>query len=281
MRANPGGGYKSPSVMLRSLLREPLFHFVVIAVLLLELDVLFSAWRKPVIEIDAPAVAARAPERGLLPTAEERAALVRGMVEEEILFREAKRRGMVADNQVRDTLVAMMRSALKPITGDPTDEQLRTVYADMRKEDVTMPAQLSFEHVSYARADEVPAGLLAKLRAGSEPRPPGGGVSIQNPVPLNYRPQIERIFGGDFARRAFAFQPGRWEGPVTSRLGVHFIRVVAKEPERQMTQEELRPMLEAKWRKQTEDAAISREVEKLAEGYHIILPTMEETGAAK
>ena len=113
---------------MRKLFREPLVHFLIAASALLALDWLTRPLRKPVVEITPAAVEAQAVASrmrlGRELTPEERTRLPEEMLQDEILFREAQKRGMVSDNQVRGTLIAMMRSALRPVSEEPSDDEL-------------------------------------------------------------------------------------------------------------------------------------------------------------
>jgi len=270
---------------MRPLLREPLLHFLIIAALLLALNAATSRLRKPVVEITAAALEAQAEasarQLGRPLSPDERQTLLERMLQDEILFLEAQKRGMVADNQVRDTLVAMMRSALKPITAEPSEEELNDLRSKLPRESTTLPEQIAFDHVSFAAADKVPADLLAKLRTGADPKSFGETMRLANPLPPTYRPQVERLLGKDFAQQVFVQPPGDWRGPIPSPLGVHFIRVTTRQPEQPLPLESIKPLLLGHWNSGRQDDAISQEVDKLKADYHINLPaaaTTEENG---
>jgi len=268
-------------LLMRTILREPLLHFVIIAAALLALNSFMSPLRRPVVEISAAAVDAQAAvsaqRLGHELTPEERGRLTDEMLQEEILFREAQKRGMVSDNQVRNTLIAMMRSALKPMTAEPTDEELIATRAKLPRENTTLPQQVSFEHVSFTRAENVPADLLAKLRGGENPKALGEPLRLANPLPPTYRPQIERLTGKEFSDQVFVQPIGEWQGPLTSSLGVHFVRVIDRQAEQPLALEAIKPMLESHWMSEKQGDAVEREVNKLKENYRIILPKSAAT----
>jgi len=261
---------------MRALLREPLLHFTLLAALLLGLNSFWTNGRKPVIEITAEAVMAQAEvseqRLGRRLRAEERNQLAQEMLREEILFREAQRRGMVADNQVRGTLIAMMRTALKPVQAPPSDDELNKVRSALPRDSTTLPEQISFEHVSFATADKVPTDLLARLRAGASAQALGETIRLANPLPPTYRPQLDRLLGTDFVAEVGKLPLNEWHGPLTSTRGVHFVRVLSRQAEQPLPMEQLRPMLESQWMKSREGDAVAGEVEKLKADYHIVLP---------
>lgn len=264
---------------MRAMIREPLLHFLVAAAALLALDFWTRPFRKPVVEIQAAAVEVQsgmtAQKLGRPLTVGERAVLADQLLQDEILFREAQRRGMVSDNQVRSTLIAMMRSALKPVTAEPTDEELNATRSKLPRESTNLPEQISFDHVAYSSAEKVPADLASRLRSGADPRLFGEPMPLANPLPPTYRPQVERLLGTDFTDKVFVQPINEWQGPIPSSRGVFFVRVTARKPEQPLPLEAIKPILEAHWMSQKQDEAVAREVELLKAGYRIVMPHLD------
>jgi hypothetical protein len=260
----------------RSFIREPLLHFLLAAAALLALDFWTRPLRKPVLEIQAAAVEAQssmsAQRLGRPLTATERAAIADQLLEDEILFQEAQKRGMVTDNQVRSTLIAMMRSALKPVTAEPTDAELNATRSKLPRESTTLPQQISFEYVSYANAETIPADLLSKLRSGADPKSLGEPMQLANPLPPTYRPQVERLLGNEFTEKVFVQPLNEWQGPINSSRGVFFIRVIARQSEQPLALEAIKPILESHWMNQKQGDAVAREVDLLKANYRIVMP---------
>lgn len=261
---------------MRTIFREPLLHFLLASAALLALDFWTRPLRKPVLEIQAAAVEAQssmsAQRLGRPLTSVERAAIADQLLQDEILFQEAQKRGMVADNQVRGTLISMMRSALKPVTAEPTDDELNATRSKLPRESTTLPQQISFDHVAYANAESIPVDLLSKLRGGADPRSLGEPMQLANPVPPTYRPQLERLLGNDFADKAFVQPINEWQGPIRSSRGVFFIRVIARQAEQPLPLEAIKPILQAHWMNERQADAVAREVDLLKAGYRIVMP---------
>ncbi|RYD31658.1 MAG: peptidyl-prolyl cis-trans isomerase, partial [Verrucomicrobiaceae bacterium] len=221
---------------MQRLLREPLFHFVIAAVILLAADAGWRHFRKPVVTISEAAVEARArnwEERtGRPPTGDQRMEIARQLATEEVLFRESLKREMASDNRVRDSLIQMMRTSLKPPVTPPSDEQLKEVRAASPKENIMLPAEVAFQHVSFLQRADIPDGLLEKLRRGETPPPSAPGIRLANPLPPTYRPQVEQVFGQAFTNAVFTLPPQEWQGPVQSSRGIHFVRVTSREAEK-------------------------------------------------
>ncbi len=256
------------------LVREPLLHFALAAVLIGGLHRWHARNSLPEIRVTREQADALARDlelqTGRKPDKEERAALISQHVAEEILFREALKEGREQDPRVRRLLALSLREALEPVIPDPTDAQLE----ELRAQDPAafrFPAGASFSHVSFPSADEVPAGLLEKLRAGEKPAS-APGMHLPDPLPQTWMPQIERMFGSGFAEALAACKPGEWTGPLASARGVHFVKILNYAPPRDMPLEAVRPALATKWITERQKAAVSAKVEEMKKGYRIRLP---------
>jgi hypothetical protein len=259
-----------------AVLREPLVHFLIAGALIFAVDAIRGHCGKPLLELNASEVQTQVTaaetrlKRPLTPP--ERDRIVQELLSDELLFREAQRRGMLSDNRVRGTLVQMMRSALRPVEAPPDAAQLEAVRARLPAETSTLPEQISFEHVSFTTAQEVPPGLLLRLRSGTPPPPSSDAVRLTNPFPETYRTQVERLLSPEFAATVFALPKDEWHGPLPSTRGVHFVRVISKVKEQPVPMDQLRPILESYWRQEQENQAVAREVQGLKSGYRMILP---------
>ena len=265
---------------LRSLLREPLLHFLVIGALIAGGHRWYLAHTRPELRITREWLESLARDyelrAGHQPDAAARAKLLDDYIEEEILFREALKTGHEEDPRVRHLLALTMREALEPVVPDPSDAQLE----ELRLKDPAsfrFPAGVSFEHASFPSMSEVPAGFLEKLQAG-EPPHSAPGIRLPSPVPETWLPQIERMFGPDFAREIERCKRGEWTGPVTSLRGAHFVKLLKYTPARDMPMAEVRPALATKWITDQQKRAVSEKVAGLKRGYRIVLPQESPAG---
>jgi hypothetical protein len=249
--------------------REPLVHFFAAALLL------FFAHRiifKREISVSQPLVQGLRKEyeangRKVDDTTLQR--LVADYVEDEILYQEALRSGLMRDNRVRALLIETMRKSLRPVLPPPTDAELEQLRAEA-PEAYRYPPQVSFEHVSFPDDKNVPGGLLDKLRSGA----PATGLSdpavrMANPLPLSYAPQLERVFGPEFTQSLMQCQAGVWSGPFKSLRGVHFVRVIKRDEGGDMPLNEVRSTLASQWVANHENAEISRKVAELRRSYRV------------
>ena len=97
----------------RRFIREPLVHFLTIAVLLFVLNAVFSVDDREVITVDVAAqefLVQRRQELLLRPmTDEEKTEVVQDFIEAEILVREARKRGFENNSRIRSLLIQNMR----------------------------------------------------------------------------------------------------------------------------------------------------------------------------
>jgi len=247
---------------MKRVLREPLFHFLLIGGLLfgvfglLDRDggtrpednrILVSAGRVEQIA----AIFERTWQRP--PTEEELKGLIDDFVLEEIYYREAKAMGLDRD----DTIVRRrLRQKLEFMTDDtatlatPTDEELAD-YLSSNPDKFRSDTLYTFQQV-YINPDKHPDdldGYVARqknaLRAGAEPVGDSGLFEDQfQAVPGRI---VDRTFGAGFASRLDALQPGDWQGPLPSGLGLHLVRVGARVEGTVPDLEEIRAAVQREW----------------------------------
>ena len=267
--------------------REPLLHFLAIGALLF----LVFNWRggstgsnRIVItpgQLEAiSATFARTWQRP--PNDAELKALVDDYVRDEIATREAMALGLDQDDIA---IRRRLRMKFEYAAGDladatpPNDADLQK-WLETHSAAFRADAVVSFRHV-YLNADrrgsrvEAEARrLLEKLRAAGAPAPLDGlGDPFMLPadVTLNSRTDIARQYGSGFAESLLQLEPGRWEGPVRSGLGLHLVVVTERQEGHLPTLAEARPQVEreflAERRKRELDALYNR----LRANYTVVL----------
>lgn len=268
---------------MKSILREPLVHFLLLGGLLF----LYFEWRgsggptSSRIVITPGLVEHLASGFGRTwqrpPTDAELKGLIDDYVKEEIATREAVGMGLDRD----DTIIRRrLRQKLEFLVEDasssspPTDAEL-TAWLDTHPQSFRAEPQLAFRQVYVsperrgASAGKDAEKLLARLRAkGKDARSEGLGDASMLPTeqPLSPLREVERSFGNDFAQEVMKIEPGEWTGPVESPYGLHLVlvqeRVAGAAPELA----EIRPVVErevlAERRKRDLDTLYERLLEK-------------------
>ncbi len=265
------------------LLREPLLHFLLLGVALFGLEWHLTAAGRERIVIDAVSVEQLVREREALAlralSPEEQRELVEAYVEDELLYREAYRRGLDrADGRMRRNLILKMRGLLVDEIPEPTEEALRDYYL-ANPERFVQPALLDLAHVLFLNASDIPENFLQALNDGADPA--GYGVTLPGFARrlTGLSPQsLVRVFGEDGARRVLAVKDANWHGPLETARGFHFVRVVDRRPERQPSFEEARPYVEDAWLLAQSRSRLARELTELRKRYHIVLPPLPGAG---
>jgi len=234
--------------MPKSLLREPLFHFLALGTLLFALH----AWLKPAappaatteIVVDEARIRSLAQnfrrtwQRG--PTPEELQGLIESHVREEVMVREALALGLDRDDAiVRRRLQQKMDFLIEEaaLAAPASDAELQA-FLQANADKFHSEPQFSFEQVYLDparrghRLSDDAARLRASLQDGRTP-PAQAGDRLQL-LQARYvqlpQAEIARLFGEGFARALPALVIGQWTGPVNSGYGAHLVRVEAFSP---------------------------------------------------
>lgn len=232
--------------MLKRILREPLFHFLVLAL------VIFAAHSLLPGGVDAPekivvsaskieqmaTVFARTWQRP--PTTAELKGMIDDYVKEEILVRQALELGLDRDDTVvrrrlRQKMEFLNAAEAAPVTA--TDPELEAYLAAHRAVFAT-DAKLAFEQVflNPARHGDTiakdAAALLAELRGNdmADPALLGDASLLPATVQLTSKAAIDEMFGGAIADGLEKAQLGHWTGPIASSFGLHLVRVTERTP---------------------------------------------------
>jgi hypothetical protein len=169
------------------------------------------------------------------PTEEELQGLVEDYVRDEIFYREGRAAGLDRDDFVirRRVRQKMEFLAEDMAAGESSDEQLDAFLASnperFRTED-----RLTFHHVFLSAtrrgsALDGDAKRIADSLAGTSA--PTDTAAIGDPFLLGEefhdmsQSEVARTFGESFAKELSVVEPGRWQGPIPSSFGMHFVIV--------------------------------------------------------
>ena len=223
-----------------AVLREPLLHFLVLGAALFAL---FGAVNRKDAEAPAKIVISQARIATLAdrfartwrrpPTEPELQGLIEDDVRDEIFYREGRAAGLDRDDFVirRRVRQKMEFLAEDMAAADPSEEQLAAYLASdperFRTED-----RLTFHHVFLSAtrrggALEADARQLAATLVQANDTAEAAAIGDPFLLGETFRqmPQsdVARTFGDGFARQLAALDPGRWQGPISSSFGAHFV----------------------------------------------------------
>ncbi|MFC1665113.1 peptidyl-prolyl cis-trans isomerase [Pseudomonadota bacterium] len=263
------------------ILREPLIHFLLIAILLFLIDSSFSSIRSENIVVDKQTAKYLIEQRENLElrplTLEEKQETIDSFVDDEILYAEAYRRGLDrGDSRMRRNLILKMRGLLTDEVGPPTETQLRE-YFESRRTEYMYPANWSIQQVIYNGPSQIPDALLEKLNSGLDASAlgeyrPGMGRTIKRMS----KKDIAANFGPKAALFILNINDDRWHGPVESIHGIHFIRIISRVPARDADFEHIRNYLKTDWMLAQSRLIVQQETKRLRKNYNIVVETGDE-----
>jgi len=254
---------------------EPLVHFVILAGLLFLASALWSGSAREAIDVDKATQDFLIKQRSdllLRPlTPEEEKQVVDDFVEQEILLREAKKRGLDSSGIVRRLMTQNMRLFLSSNLTKPTPKELRAFFKKNQKR-YESPPTLTLDHVFFADPRQVPEGTLSQLREGADHSIKGDfSSSFARKISAASKGQLVRLFGPNAAREILAITDDDWHGPIASPRGSHFIRVADFNPSTLPTFEEAETWIEGEWTISRQREILDRELEAMRPNYHVII----------
>jgi hypothetical protein len=264
-----------PARLWAALSREPLVHFLAFGGLLFAAHALLAPSQRDTIVVDRATIERVVKEReGLLGrplSEEERRAATRTLIDDEVLLREAYRRGLDRDAVVRQHLVQKMRFILGEDQAEPSEAELRA-FLQSHRERYRTPPTVTLEHLFYADATEVPPELMDQAQEGPALGNLGDRLLMLGPTPNRYSLQdLIGLVGPDVARRVFELPVRTWHGPMPSARGVHFVQVLGHQPSEMPAFEELADYLRQDWLLSRQEEALAAKLGELRANYRVVV----------
>ena len=271
----------STTSFMRSMLREPTLHFVVLAAILFAANAAVRVRdRSHVIQVDRGKIATNVlrieASIGAPLGPEERQRVADAYIERQILVREAQALGLDDDDQVHDILALKMLHVLSGDVIQPTDAELEA-YFDANRGRYAPAAEVTVDELVVGTQAPFPVPLLDQLRDGVAPQQLTSDLPIRRDVLSKVTlDDLTRIFGVEMATRAFAAQDGQWVGPHHTVRGQHWLRVTERTASVAPTLEAVREQVRLDWINDHEQARLEQRVSELRGTYVI-----EFTGEGK
>ena len=278
------------------LLREPLLHFLVLGAALFGL---FGLVGKK--DAEAPATIVISAERVTNladrfartwrrpPTQHELQGLVEDDIRDEVFYREGKAAGLDRDDfLIRRRVRQKMEFLAEDIAvADPSDDQL-AAYLASNPERFRTEDRLTFQHVFLSASrrgsalHEDAKQIAATLVSANDT---ADAAAIGDPFLLGetfrQMPQsdVARTFGEGFARQLATAELGRWQGPVVSSFGAHFIFVDERTEGSLPWLETVREAVQREWLNARRIEADARLYRTLRNRYRIVVETPRASAA--
>lgn len=266
------------SLSMKSLLKEPLLHFVLAGSLIFAVHAWLNRWgwdAPRVVHITAAEVnwlkEAWSRQRNRAPDERELRALVTDYMTEVVLAREAVELGLDRnDTIVRRRLAQKMEFLVQDTArvADPGEDELRRLY-DAERDRHQIPTRISFMQLYFRTVTGARQGLDE-----IETRP---AATLGDPSLLERDHSgvdelaVASAFGPDFAGKVFALEAGRWHGPIASGYGFHLVRVAERQAARPRPFDEVRAQVRDEWLRREQAKARERYMSALMKKYNVVV----------
>jgi hypothetical protein len=272
---------------MRTLLGEPMLHFLLIGI------ALFAAyqWRAPVDSNGHRIVITRGvvddlvtqhvAAKGREPSSTELNHLIESYVRDEILYREGVRLGLERDDIVVKRRVRQkieMIAEEDASTRAPSDVDL-FAYLTANPARFVQPAILTFEQVFIGESTSGPAVVQAVaitregLRSGTDPEKLGKPTLLPRRMTRTPVDLVARDFGASFAHALENVPVGEWVGPLDSSFGAHYVRVADRTPAAAPQLAAVRDQVVREWENERRQRARDDAYTKMRGEYQVSIET--------
>lgn len=280
------------------LLREPLLHFLVLGAALFGL---FSLVDKKAAEAPAKVVVSASRVATLAdgfartwrrrPTEQELQVLIEDYIRDEIFYREGRAAGLDRDDFViRRRVRQKMEFLAEDIAAaEPSDEQLAG-YLASNPERFRTEDRLTFRHVFLSAtrrgstldddARQI-AHILVRTSAPEDTATLGDPFLLGEEFREMSQSDIARTFGEGFASQLSAMEPGRWQGPIPSSFGVHFVFVDARAKGGLPPLDSVREAVRREWLNARRIEAEQKLYRTLRDRYQIVVETPSKAATSE
>jgi parvulin-like peptidyl-prolyl cis-trans isomerase-like protein len=275
---------------IRTLLGEPLLHFLLIGIMLFGV----YQWVSPgdsgghrIVITDGVVndlVTQHAAARGREPSATELSHLIESYVREEILYREGVKLGLERDDFVVKRRVRQkieMIAEEDASTRAPTDADL-SAYLVANPARFVQPAILTFEQVflghsaSGAGVVRAVAATREGLRRGADLDELGKPTLLPERMTRTPSDLVARDFGAAFAAALERAPVGEWVGPIESSFGMHYVRVSDRTPSAAPPLSAVRDHVVREWENERRQRARNDAYTKMRGEYQVSIETTLE-----
>jgi hypothetical protein len=223
------------------------------------------------------------------PTEQELQGLVEDYIRDEIFYREGRAAGLDRDDFVirRRVRQKMEFLAEDMAAAEPSDEQLAAFLASnlerFRTED-----RLTFHQVflSATRRGSALDGVakqiaetLAQTSAPVDTATMGDPFLLGEEFRAMSQSDVARTFGEGFGKQLSAVEPGRWQGPIPSSFGVHFVFVDERAKGSLPPLDTVREAVKREWLNTRRIEAEQKLYRTLRDRYQIVMETPPKASA--
>ena len=265
----------------RSILREPLLHFLLIglALFLLYGQVSPGGSDSRRIVVSQAQVDAMVREfkgsRNRQPTAAELSALIDSHVRDEIIYREGRSLGLDEDDAVIKRRIRQKYDLIaeEQDRAAPTDQEL-LAFLKAHPEKFSRPAVVDFDQIYFDPTSSNPQKLFAAkaaLASGGRPDEVGDPSMLPARISDSSIDLVANDYGDHFAGQVGMAPVGKWVGPLASSLGVHLVRVNARSAPSLPSLVEIKAEVLREWENDRRTRSREDDYRKLRDGYEVVV----------
>ena len=270
---------------IRTLLGEPMLHFLVIGIALFGayrwMSPRESGGRRIVITqgVVDDLVTQHVAARGREPSSIELNHLIESYVHDEVLYREGVKLGLERDDIVVKRRVRQkieMIAEEDASTRAPSDADL-SAYLTANPARFVQPAVLTFEQVFLGQPPSGPGVVHAAavmhegLRSGTDPAELGKPTLLPHRMTRIPADLVARDFGASFAAALEKVPVGEWVGPIDSSFGAHYVRVSDRTPAAVPQLVAVRDQVAREWENERRQRARNDAYAKMRREYEITI----------
>lgn len=271
--------------------REPLFHFLLIGAAIYAFYGVYvdegATDNERIVTVTAGEIQSLADRWTRVwsraPTDQELAGIVKDHVRIQVLYREAIAMGLdkgdtVVERRMAQKLELLAESLITP--SEPSDELLNEWYvsnADRFKQpDLYTITHIFFDPEKHKDNIHFDAKIvLEKLHSMGELPVDyseyGDRIMLANVFVNRSQKELDAQFGSGFAEQIVGFEPGIWDGPVSSGYGTHLVLVNGIVIASQPAYEEIKERLTREWMSEQVTELSERFIDGLISRYEIVI----------
>lgn len=266
---------------MKRVLRDPLFHFLILGGLLFAAVSVWGPSEKPQNEIFI-SLANQQQIADLFevtwqrkPTADELKNLIEEKIKEEVYYRKALALGLdendtIVRRRLRQKLEFMQEDLYS--LAEPSEAELRA-YFEANKDNYKTDHILSFKQVLVSSKKEdvfwQVKSAIKDLYAGASP----AQITKSSLLPISMNLETERsianTFGEDFVRQISKLEMQKWDGPVYSGFGTHLVKVSLNQAAKPLTFEQAKNKVSADYAQFQREQAAENYYKNLRNQYRI------------
>jgi hypothetical protein len=225
-----------------ALLREPLLQFIVLGAILFGL---FHLVDREKAEAPARIVISSARIANLAdgfartwrrpPGKEELQGLVDDYIRDEVFYREGRAAGLDRDDVIiRRRVRQKMEFLAEDMSAPEASEAQLAAYLKANPERFRTEDRLTFQQVFLSAArrgraidddSKQVANALDRAEAAVDKTALGDPFLLGEEFQAVSQSEVASLFGESFAKQISVMEPGRWQGPISSSFGQHFVNI--------------------------------------------------------